>query len=211
MIFLIRNILYSNGTVTPRHVALVFTVLFLFPAAFGQASSDLPNKIRGYKVHKKIIEVSHSKTRPDDDYSASINFTEPDLIDISLTGITFAVSAEILALEQSGTVDRLMFHDLRVNDIPVTIEDFSSPFSFRKRETVKLPKPARIFLPTGRMLQAAFKEMRDSKETWTVRGRIFVFGKFRKFGFSHKRVIPVDIDLLVANPLKGGGKTTPGV
>jgi hypothetical protein len=46
------------------------------------------------------------------------------------------------------------------------------------------------------------REMRDSKKEWTITGRVFVFGKFRKFGFEHKRVVPIDIHLTVANPIR---------
>lgn len=208
MIFLTRYFLFITRTVNSRHLAAAVTVLLLPAAIFSQDSTKLPDTIRGYKVHKKVIYVKHDTTPEKDEQNAVINFADPELMDISLTGITFAVGAEIQALQQSGSVDMLMFHDLRVNGISVTIEEYSSPFSFRKRDTVTLPEPAKIFLPTGRMLQAAIKEMRESKEMWTIRGRIFVFGKFRKFGFSHKRVIPVEIDLLMKNPLRNKQKDT---
>ena len=64
-----------------------------------------------------------------------------------------------------------------------------------------MPKPARIFLGTGQIVKAAWKEIAETKKEWTITGRVFVFGKFKKLGFSFKRVIPVDINLTIKNPL----------
>lgn len=197
----IRYYTLMTRAAIPQHLAAVLTVLLLSVAVFSQPTSvDLPDKIQGYKVHKKVILISLIANDQNDDSNADIKFGDPELIDISLSGITFAVGAEIKAIQQSGSVDMLTFHDLEVNGIPVTIEKYEFHFKFKKNESVLLPEPAKIFLPTGRMMQAAVKEMRDSKDQWTIRGRIFVFGKFKKFGFSHKRAIPVDIDLLIKNP-----------
>ena len=43
--------------------------------------------------------------------------------------------------------------------------------------------------------------MRDSQAEWTVSGRVFVFGRFRRFGIYHKRVVPVDFQIKIKNPL----------
>lgn len=40
-----------------------------------------------------------------------------------------------------------------------------------------------------------------AKDEWTVTGRVFVFGRFKKFGFDFKRVVPVEINLKIKNPL----------
>ncbi len=64
-----------------------------------------------------------------------------------------------------------------------------------------MPAPATVFLPTSNILNAAWKEITASKSDWNVTGRVFVFGKFKKFGFTFKRVIPVDVRLTIKNPL----------
>lgn len=178
---------------------LVFTALLEISAQ----KEDLPKEIRGYKVHRQVITVDTSSDakRSATGSDASVKIGEPVLVDAGVTGVTFELSAEITSAAQSGRVDFLTFRDFRVNGIVVTVEEYAHPFSFRKGETVSLPKPGRIFLSTAGILQSAWKEMRDSKDDWTVTGRIFGFGKFRRYGFYHKRVVPIDIDIKIKNPL----------
>lgn len=166
-------------------------------------SQDVPKEIRGYKVHKSKISVKNAtdKTAEKEPFEAAVKIQEPDLVDVSLTGITFDITAEIKAFDQSGGVDFLTFHDFRVNGLDVEVAEYRVNFAFKKGETVLLPKPARIFLGTGQVLKAAWKEMTDSKKEWRITGRVFVFGKFRKMGFNFKRVVPVDVDLKIKNPL----------
>ena len=49
---------------------------------------------------------------------------------------------------------------------------------------------------------AALGDWGNSKETWPVTGRVYVFGKFKKGPFSFKRVVPVELDLQMRNPLR---------
>lgn len=176
-------------------------LLLLFAASV--LSQDLPREIRGYKVHKEKITVVDiaDKSGAMENGKALVKVGEPDLVNVALTGITLAISAEIKALEQSGKVDFLTFHDFRINGLEVEIEEYTDSFSFRKNETVTLPKPAKLFLPTEGILRGAWNEIKASKNEWTVTGRVFVFGKFRKMGFSFKRVVPVEIKLTIKNPL----------
>ena len=55
---------------------------------------------------------------------------------------------------------------------------------------------------TLRALLGALDEWRESKETWPVTGRVYVFGHFKKFLFKFKRVVPVELNLSLPNPLK---------
>jgi hypothetical protein len=179
-------------------------VLFFSVNTFAQ---DLPDKIRGYKVHKakisvKVQDEKSEKTKENDDNEAFVKINEPEISDISLTGITFEIAAELSAIEQSGAVDFLTFNDFRVNGLKVEVEEYNDSFDFQKNEPTILPKPFKIFLGTGQALNGAFKEMRDSKEKWRVTGRVFVFGNFKKSFLKFKRVIPVDIDILIKNPVK---------
>lgn len=184
-------------------VYLSLCVLFLLSASplFAQ---DLPDKIRGYKVHKAKISVKtdSSKNETKGAFEAFVKIGEPQLAEITLAGVTIEILAEISGLQQSGQVDFLTFHDFRVNDLPVEIEEYKESFSFTKNQTAVLPKPARIFLGIAQTLRGAFKEIKESKKEWRVTGRVFVFGKFKKFGFNFKRVIPVEIDIKIKNPLR---------
>lgn len=179
----------------------IYVVLFSAISVFAQ---DLPDKIRGYKVFKAEIAVKSSaeKFGNTNKSEAFVKIGEPVLADVSLTGITFELSAEFEAIAQNGTVDFLAFEDFRVNGLAVEVEEYRNSFSFKKNEPLVLPKPARIFLSTTQTLRGAYKEVKDSKDEWLVTGRVFVFGKFKKFGFSFKRVIPVEINLKIKNPLR---------
>jgi hypothetical protein len=189
---------YSReGRLAPGLQALVFLILLLVTSGYTQ---DLPDKIRGYKVHSEKMIVSIAGAG-DSAADASVAIGEPQLVEAGLAGVTFELPAEILAVRQSGKVTFLTFHDIRVNGIAVEVEEYRNPFEFRKGETIALPKPARVVLPATVMLKAAMSELHGSRDNWTISGRVFVFGRFRKFGMYHKRVIPVDFELRIKNPL----------
>lgn len=182
-------------------LAAAFLLIFAF-AAFAQSRTDipLPKKIRGYKVHNEIIKID----LPDADAGsrdALVVLDAPVLKDISLSGLIISLNAEITPLEQSGSIDRISFYDLKVNGISVSAADLEDSFTFKKNEPFRLPKPAEIDLSATGILQGAWKETREKKEKWLVTGRIFVFGKFRRYGFNFKRVVPIDISIEIVNPL----------
>jgi hypothetical protein len=183
----------------PIFSSMLAILVFALPAL----AQELPLEIRGYKVHQTDISVKTSgdKTPAKKGPEAFVNIGDPSVADVSLTGITFEIPAEITAFGQSGRVDFLTFHDFKVDGLAVDVEEYRSAFSFRKNQLVVLPQPARIFLGTGQIVKAAWKEIAETRKEWTITGRVFVFGKFKKLGFSFKRVIPVDIKLTIRNPL----------
>lgn len=168
------------------------------------AAQDYPKEIRGYKVYKTKITVKNEgdKTDKKDNSEAYITVTEPTVEDVSLTGVTLEASAEISAVEQSGKIDFLTFKDFRVNGLKVDIEEYRDSFSFEKNKPIKLPRPVKVFVGTGQSLIGAIGEMRAPKDEWTVTGTVFVFGKFKKMGFNFKRVIPVEVNIKIKNPLR---------
>ena len=179
--------------------SLILVVLLL---AVSANSQDLPEKIRGYSVYRAGITISQTERGSRSPSSDTVvKFGEPFLKDASLTGVTLELPVQVNDLAQSGRVDFLAFYDVRVNGISVRVDEYRTPFTFRKGESITLPVPAVVFVPTGQIVKTALGEMDGSKREWTVTGRIFVFGKFRKFGFEHKRVVPVDISLKIPNPL----------
>lgn len=181
---------------------LSFLSLFALTAFLTQTVSaqDLPKEIRGYKLHRERVVV-HADSARQGPADAVVTPGDPKLIELSMTGVTFELTPQIHAMSQSGTVDFMTFHDFRVNGIPVDIEEYTEPFPFHRNEPLTLPKPARVFMPTHRILQVAWQEMKGSKKEWTVTGRVFVFGKFKRFGFYFKRVVPVDISVTIRNPI----------
>ncbi len=182
--------------------------LFLLIFHLTIPAQDLPDRIRGYKVHKAKIAVKNEREKSENGENskekneAFVKINDPEIYNISLTRITFDLEAELSSIEQSGTVDFLTFHDFRVNGLKVSVEEYKESFDFKKNEPVILPKPFKIFLGTGQALSGALNEIRDSKDEWRVTGRVFVFGHFKKSFFRFKRVVPVEIDILIKNPIK---------
>ncbi|MBX3267287.1 MAG: hypothetical protein KF831_11320 [Acidobacteria bacterium] len=184
-----------------RAAAVVVACLIAAGIAHAQ---ELPDRIRGYKVHKQIVTVRETAGPTDASSPMVASRIDPEQValkEISLTGVSFEMPIELSALPHSGRVDFITFSEMTVNDIPVAVDEFRTEFRFRKGEKVLLPSPVTIFFPAHRLVQAAWREMRDSQPKWRVRGRVFVFGRFKRFGIHHKRVVPVDIDINIDNPV----------
>ncbi len=167
------------------------------------AAQSLPSKIRGYKVYDAKVVVTNAtdafvqKDRPD----AIVRILKPAITSVSLSGAVVEIGAEITAINQSGSVEFMTCRDLSVNGVAIEVEEYSHPFAFKEGEMVTLPKPATIAIKTANIAKAAYRELVDPKKDWSVTGTVFVFGKFKRFGFSFKRVVPVKIDLTIKNPL----------
>ena len=184
-----------------RSSVYAFAVLVL--SALCLTAQDLPGKIRGYKVHKTNVNIVTSTDKPADKSSESafVKMGEPTLADLGLYGATIAVGAEIASGGQNGRIEFLMFRDFRIGGIPVEIEEYHEPFTFKKSETVTLPKPIRVSISVFSLPKAVYQEWTDNRDELEVTGTVFVFGKFKKMGFEFKRVIPVKIDMKIKNPL----------
>lgn len=172
--------------------------------AFAVSAQDLPGEIRGYKVHKAKVSVQNSSDKTeskDEDLSVAVEFGKPKLVRVSPFGTTFEIFGEIAASEQSGKIDFLTFRDFRVNGLRVEIAEYKDSFQIEKNKPVRLKKPIRIFVPASQTVKGGLKEFFDSKEEWEITGRVFVFGRFKKLGFTFKRVVPFDADFKIKNPL----------
>ena len=182
--------------------AISLSLLVLMFTHFA-AAQGLPSKIRGYKVYDAKVTVTNAadaaaqKDRPD----AAVRILDPTITGIGLSGAVVEVGAEITAINRSGSVDFMTCRDLRVNGIAIEIEEYAHPFAFKEGEKISLPTPAKISINTANLAKVAFRDLVDPKKDWAVTGTVFVFGKFKKFGLSFKRVVPVKIDLVIPNPL----------
>lgn len=181
----------------------VLALLIVTLAMVGRAQS-LPDKIRGYKVENVPLKLNNAipeGNKYSDDFDLYIQLTKPKISMRGLLSGSIDVGAGIIATKQSGTVDFVSFHDVRVNGIAMEVDEYAGPMAFKKGVRSSLPKPVTAKLDFVGAAKGAFKELTDSRDQWRVTGTALVFGKFKKFGFSFKRVVPIKIDMLVKNPL----------
>ena len=183
-----------------------------------------PKEIRGYKVERTVVEVKQpaakreqsrksqaakSAGQPEAESTSDagvdelIQLGKPELARITPLGITFEVPIVVSTVKQSGHVDFLVFEDMVVNGTSVAIDEYNHSFDLPNKHSLTLGDPLRIYiyLPTA-VLAATLGDWNDSKDTWPVTGRVYVFGKFKKGPFSFKRVVPVELNVTMRNPLK---------
>jgi hypothetical protein len=193
----------------------VLSMLSMTSSGLSQ-SRAYPDKIRGYKVERTVVEVkktgsksSKNNRTPDDPNSADdssvdqlIKFGGPALARATPLGITLEVPIVVAPVTQSGKVDFLVFENIEINGRSVNISDYEHSFKLPNDSPLTLKDPLRIHIDLSSALLAAIGEWTDSKETWPVTGRVYVFGKFKKSLFSFKRCVPVELNLAMKNPLR---------
>jgi len=212
----------ANGLGVP--VLLFFTVITQATSTFPQTRT-YPKEIRGYKVERRVVEIkkpqkqngksatnqsqsgssngqTSSASGPESDEDALIRLGTPQLARATPLGITFEVPIVVSPVKQSGHIDFLMFEDMVVNGRSVEIDEYHREFDLSNRDPLTLREPLRIYIYLPSALLAAIGEWSDSKETWPVTGRVYVFGRFKKLGFSFKRCIPVELNVTMRNPLR---------
>jgi len=177
----------------------------------------LPKEVQGYKVHRAKVEPKASTpsdgTKPggslnneEDEYHEDepilIRLGEPTLVKVSPLGVTFDVPVILAAVKQQGEVDRLVFEDVRVNDIRVNLDDYDYPFKLPNKEPLQLAPSIRIFVGTPQAVLRTIDEIFFSREVWPVTGRIYVCGRFKKFLLKFKRAVPVELQTSIKNPVR---------
>jgi hypothetical protein len=177
------------------------------PATTSSAPRTYPKEIRGYKLTRAKVEIRKSTKKGEGEESATdsdalIQFGEPRIVSTTPLGLTLEVPVTVAAVKQGGRVDFLAFEDMVVNGMPVTIEDYMHPFELPNKEPISLPQPVRLFISSPRAIVGAINDWSNPQATWPVTGRVYVFGHYRKFIFTAKRVVPVELSLTLPNPLR---------
>lgn len=174
-------------------------LIFLLVLALPAASQELPAKIRGYKVHMPGTSASNDPTATP---GAFVRLDKPRVSVDGLLSVGVEAGGEFTSLDQSGRVEFLTFHDIRVNGIAVDIDEYRHKFKFRKGEPAALPAPLRGRISITGAARTAWRELTASPDRWRISGTVFVFGRFKRYGFSFRRVVPVKLDVSISNPLK---------
>ena len=202
-------------------------LLFIASTTALAQTRSYPKELRGYKIERTAIEIRKPESRngrtgksqpsqnaskgdgqteeqsaSDSDVDALIQFGQPQLARVTPLGITFKVPIVVAPVTQKGRVDFLIFEDMTVNDTSVQIDEYHRGFDLpnKKASTLRDPLSFYIYLPSA--VLAAIGDWNDSKATWPVTGRVYVFGKFKKGLFSFKRCVPVELNLTMRNPLQ---------
>lgn len=131
-----------------------------------------------------------------------IKLGKPQLARVTPLGITFEVPIVVAPVKQSGHIDFLLFEEMVVNGRSVEIDEYHHPFDLSNKQPLTLREPLRFYIYLPGALLAAVDEWSNSKETWPVTGRVYACGRFKKFAFSFKRCIPVELNLTIRNPLR---------
>jgi hypothetical protein len=193
--------------------SLLALLLLAAAGAVAQQTSvrAYPKEIRGYKIERAKVEIKPRdettearRANVSDDADALIQFGEPRVARVTPLGITLEVPITVAAVKQGGHVDFLTFEEMTVNGTPVSIDEYDHPFELPNKKALTLREPIRLFISAPRVILGALDEWGNSKETWPVTGRVYVFGRFKKFLFKFKRAVPIELSLSLTNPLRVG-------
>jgi hypothetical protein len=197
-----------------KSLGIIGIVLVIFAGVTVCAQTRAyPDKIRGYKVERTVVEVKRTASNAaknngadlqtaDPSVDQLISLGKPTLARVTPLGITFEVPMVVAPVTQSGKVEFLVFEDIEINGHSVNISDYENSFSLPNSQPLTLNHPLRIYIYLSSALLAAIGEWTDSQDTWPVKGHVYVFGKFKKGLFSFKRCVPVELDVTMRNPLK---------
>ena len=215
----------QNKSRTKLVIVIVILTLIGDVATVSPQTSTYPKEIRGYKVERTVVEIkkpetkgqnsgkdrqnrsdgadqSNSAANSEEDVDELIQLGKPQLARVTPLGITFEVPIVVSPVKQSGHVDFLVFEDMIVNGTSVNIDEYHRVFDLPNKQPLILREPLRFYIYLPSAMLAALGDWSDSKETWPVTGRVYVFGKFKKGLLSFKRVVPVELNLTLRNPLK---------
>lgn len=207
----------------PRKPGRLIALLLLFSGAIAspaqiKTTRNYPKEIRGYKVERTVVEVKKPETEtrnsgnkgrepnsePNDeaDVDELIKLGKPELARVTPLGITFEVPVIVSPVKQSGHVDFLVFEDMVVNGASVNIAEYQREFDLPNKQPLTLREPLHFYIYLPSALMAALGDWSDSKETWPVTGRVYIFGRFKRSLLHFKRVVPVELNVTMRNPLK---------
>ncbi len=184
---------------------VIFIASLLLAYTSSYAQEGLPNKIRGYSLHRSDISVvllTHGELRPAENRGVLVTIDKPTFSGIGLTGATISVTGSVEAFDQDGDIDFVMFRDFTVNGVPVQIAEYTDKLRLRKGQPFRISRPVMIKANPLALARALASNGARSGDKWRVSGTALIFGRFKKFGFSFKRVIPVKVSVMIADPFQ---------
>ena len=205
---LYRNPITMNYTL-PRLITILAVLFFVTAGVHSQQQKAYPSEIRGYKVERAAVQLkkNSSKTQPtsqtyDSNPDELIRFGQPKVMKVTPLGVKLEIPVVVSPVTQKGKVDFLLFENMVVNGTPVEIEEYKHSFSLPNNKDLVLDHPLKFTVNVPNTILAAIGEWTNSKERWLVTGRVYVFGRYKKFLFTFKRTIPVELNLTIRNPMR---------
>ncbi len=182
-------------------IILVLTFVSFLLFAPNHKAQNHPKRIRGYKVHNaKVSVVSEKHQAAEKSIVVVAKFETPTPSSVSVSRLSLALKGHIQVFEQSGKIDFIQFEKFTINGVNVEVAEYRSSFPFKKNKPRPLPDSIKISVGTLQALRGTFRELISGGDFWRVRGKVLVFGKFKKAFFNFKRVIPIEVDLYVPKP-----------
>ena len=172
-------------------------------------TTTYPKEIRGYKVERAAVTLKESKDpksktyekQRDSEESQIIKFGKPRVASITPLGISLEIPVVVPPVRQKGRVDFLVFEKMVVNGTPVEIDEYHRAFDLPNNKPLTLKEPLRFYVYLPSAIMAAIDELSSSTKEWPITGVVYIFGRFKKSIFRFKRVIPVELNFRLRNPL----------
>jgi len=177
-----------NGLIAP---------ILLLTLASMTVAQPFPDRIRGYKVHKTPILIDGKQKRN------SLVIDSLSISELSLSGVSVEADVSLSGIDQSGEIEFITFEKFSLGSLPFDIAEYETPFCLSKNTRVKLSSPLTVSLTTLAAINAFNRERENPSKVLRLTGIAYVFGRFKRFGLSFRRAIPVVIDLDIPNPLGG--------
>jgi hypothetical protein len=193
----------------PKTIATIILTIGVLSTDMNSVSAQtppLPREIRGYKVERSTVEVKklqkarNQTAEPED--NELIQFGDPKLVKATPLGISLEIPIVVSPVTQKGVIDFLTFEEMEVNGTSVSIEDYQHKFELPDKRPITLKRPLSVYINLPNAVLAAVGEWTDSKETWPITGRVYIFGRFKKALFNFKRCIPIQLNLTITNPMR---------
>ena len=167
-------------------------------------SQKLPGSIRGYKVHTAKIFVATSEAslpRDHSKYDAVILMGEAKLQSLGFSGVQLRAPLEIRSSKVTGEIEFISFNDFTIDGSSISVTEIREGLKLPKKASYPIRKVSTVGVSGPGILKAGLRTATGAAKNMTIRGTVFVFGRFDKLGMKFKRVIPVKINASIPNPL----------
>lgn len=132
---------------------------------------------------------------------SAVELGVPAVAGVSCTEVVVAVPIRVKPVGVSGTIEGIAFSDMALNGIPFEVEPYAAEFDLPKDEPVTLEAPLRLRVRFSRVAPGVFDEAIMPSDTLRLTGKATIHGTFRKWIFTVRRTVDVEIEETRDNPI----------